>query len=205
MNDETEPAGATPEDDISGLLLIHLTSRDARNAAELELVNLAYKKHIYRARRKPPNGGWLTDAFIRRVHFDMLGTIWEWAGKYRTAEVNIGIDWRQIPEQVRILSDDLRYWNSDKCSMEVIEIAARLQNRLTWIHPFKNGNGRHARLITDIFFYSQRHRLPRWPQIQLITEGDSERERYIAAMKDADEGDYTALIQFIDACLDRKT
>ncbi len=202
MNDETQPAAATPEEDISGLLLIHLTSRDVRNATELESINQAYKKHIYRARRKPPTDDWLTDTFIRQVHLDMLGTIWEWAGKYRTTAVNIGINWKQIPEQVRILCDDFRYWNSDKGSMPIVEIAARLQNRLTRIHPFKNGNGRHARLITDIFFHSRRHRLPRWPQIQLMIEGDSERASYIAAMKDADREDYTALIHFIEGCFE---
>jgi Fic family protein len=29
-------------------------------------------------------------------------------------------------------------------------IAARFHHRLVWIHPFPYGNGRHARLLTDL-------------------------------------------------------
>ena len=85
--------------------------------------------------------------------------------------------------------------------MPVLDVAARLQHRLTWIHPFKNGNGRHARLMTDIFLHSCGHPLPLWPQIQLMAQGDEVRQAYIAAMKLADLGDFSALAQFIEDCL----
>jgi fido (protein-threonine AMPylation protein) len=85
--------------------------------------------------------------------------------------------------------------------MPELEVAARLQNHLTRIHPFKNGNGRHARFMTDIFFDSRGLKLPTWPQIQLLTAGDEIRNRYIAAMKAADQEDYSQLMRFIDECL----
>jgi len=201
MNDESEPVGATPGDDISGLLLTQLHNREDRNAVELESISRAYDKHIYRARKKARNTEWLTDTYIREVHKDMFGSIWDWAGKYRTVQLNIGVDCHLIPEQANILCRDFRYWDSDECSMSVVEIAARLQHRLAQIHPFRNGNGRHARLITDIFFHSREHRLPKWPQIQLESQGDAIRERYIKAMKTADQGDYTELIRFIEEYL----
>ena len=157
MSDRTKIPGATPGDDTSGLIQRQLTDRRARNAAELDAISRAYNKHIYRARRKIAGTDWLTDELIRRVHFDMYGEIWEWAGKYRTDSVNIGIDFHLIPEQIKLLCGDFSYWNSDKGAMPPLEIAARLQNRLTRIHPFINGNGRHARLITDIFFHSVKH------------------------------------------------
>ncbi len=65
------------------------------------------------------------------------------------------------------------------------------------IHPFINGNGRHARMITDIFFHSVKHPLPKWPQIQLMSEGDQVRSRYIEAMKAADKEDYCELMAFM--------
>ncbi len=201
MNDETQPEGATPGDDISDLILTHLTSRDDRNAAELESISRAYDTHIYRARKKKSGTEWLTDRFICQVHQDMFGSIWEWAGKYRNAQVNIGVDSHLIQEQVYLLCRDFRYWDSDQCAMPVIEIAARLQNRLTRIHPFKNGNGRHARLITDIFFHSRGHTLPRWPQIHLESQGDAVREQYITAMRAADQGEFTELISFMEEYL----
>jgi Fic-DOC domain mobile mystery protein B len=197
MSDKTKTSGATPGDDTYGLIQTQLTDRGARNAAELDAISRAYNKHVYRARRKRAGKEWLTDEFIRRVHVDMFGEIWEWAGKYRTDRLNIGVEFHLIPEQIKLLCGDFSYWNSDRGSMPPLEIAARLQNRLTRIHPFINGNGRHARLITDIFFHSVKHPLPKWPQIQLLSEGDQIRSRYIEAMKAADKEDYRELMAFM--------
>ncbi len=201
MPDETEPVGATPGDDISGLILTNLTTQSERNAAELEAIAQAYNKHIFRARAKTRGSEWLTDEFIRKVHHDMFGSIWAWAGQYRLERVNMGVEPHLIREQIGGLCGDFGYWDSRKSPMPVLEVAARLQNRLTKIHPFRNGNGRHARLITDIFFHSREHPIPQWPQIQLMSHGHQVREQYIAAVKKADQGDYSDLMRFIEGCL----
>jgi len=200
VNNETQPEGATPGDDTSGLIQTHLTSRGARNAAELDSISQAYKKHIHRARKKKSGAEWLTDEFLCKVHFDMFGSIWTWAGKHRTVSVNIGVEPHLIPEQIRILCGNFKFWDSGEGAMPIIEIAARLQHGLTRIHPFKNGNGRHARLITDIFFYSHGHQLPEWPQTHLEAQGDAIREQYIRAMKAADQGELGEF-DFIKGCL----
>ena len=201
MPDETEPVGATPGDDISGLILTNLTTRSERNAAELEAITQAYNKHIFRARAKTRGSEWLTDEFIRKVHHDMFGSIWAWAGQYRLGLVNMGVEPDLIREQIRLLCGDFLSWDSSESDMPVVEVAARLQHRLTKIHPFTNGNGRHARLTTDIFFHSREYPIPQWPQIQLISQGHQVREQYIAAMKKADQGDYSDLMRFIEGCL----
>jgi Fic-DOC domain mobile mystery protein B len=201
MDDETQPVGATPGEDLSGLLMAKLTTRAARHAVETESISRAYDRHIFRTRRKQRASKWLTVEFLRGVHHDMFGLIWEWAGKYRTENLNIGIDWHLIPEQMRLLCDDFHYWNEPTSTMPILEVAARLQNRLTKIHPFRNGNGRHARLITDIFFYSHGHPLPRWPQTHLMSEGHQIRAQYIAAMRDADQGDFSSLTKFFEDAL----
>ena len=188
-------------EDLSDLLLRRLTTRESRNAVELETIGRAYDKHVFRAHKKKIENKWLTAEYLRQVHRDMFGGIWDWAGKYRQINLNIGIAWSQIPEQVHVLCDDFAFWNTTQSSMPILEVAARLQNRLTRIHPFKNGNGRHARLITDIFLHSRNHPLPKWPQIQLIENGDAVRKNYIVAMKQADLGNYDELITFIEKCL----
>ncbi len=200
MTDDSKTAGATAGDDESGLIQPQLADKRARDAAELEAIDRAYEKHVHRARRKAADGTWLTEEFIRRVHLDMFGEIWDWAGKYRTGNVNMGVDWHKVPEQVKVLCGDFVFWNSPKASMPILEIAARLQNRLTKVHPFKNGNGRHARLMTDIFFRSRKNPLPQWPQIQRMERGDDVRKRYIKSMKSADQENYRELIQFIKEC-----
>lgn len=151
--------------------------------------------------RKKRGTEWLTDDFIRKVHADMFGTIWEWGGQYRQAKLYIGVEPHLIREQIRLLTGDFFSWNEANSTMPVVEIAARLQHRLTQIHPFLNGNGRQARLMTDIFLYSRHYPIPQWPQIQLLSQGNHVREDYIRAMKNADEGDLTGLIQFIEECL----
>lgn len=203
MSDAGSTEGATAGEDLSGLLQPALADRRDRDAAELEAITWAYSKHLHRARRKKPGSGWLTEEFIRRVHFDMFGSIWEWAGKYRTAPTNIGVDWHRIPEEVGRLVGDFRYWDSSE--MPALETAARLQNRLTRIHPFKNGNGRHARLLTDIFLHSRRLALPQWPQLQRLPQGDLIRQRYLAAMRRADHEDYGELMEFIEEWMPRRS
>ena len=136
---------------------------------------------------------------IREVHRHMFDKIWAWAGKYRRTNTNIGINWYQIPEQTKVLCDDFEHWNS-ATTTTIYEVAARLQNRLTKIHPFVNGNGRHARLITDMFFRSKKHALPTWPQTQLMQNGSEVRMRYASAMKAADQGDFAPLSKFIEDC-----
>ena len=201
MTDDSQPLGATPGGDISGLILGHLSTPAARNAAETETISRAYDTHVFRARRKKRGTEWLTDNFIRKVHADMFGTIWEWGGQYRQTKLNIGVEPHLIREQIKLLAGDFFSWNETNSTMPVVEIAARLQHRLTYVHPFINGNGRHARLITDIFLYSRQYPIPQWPQIQLMDQGNEIRDQYINAMRNADEGDITLLIQFIEDCL----
>ena len=103
MSDKTNIPGATPGDDASGLIQRQLTDRASRNAAELDAISRAYNKHIYRARRKRAGAIWLTDQFIRAVHYDMFGEIWEWAGKYRTGPVNIGVRLSPYPRTDKVV------------------------------------------------------------------------------------------------------
>jgi Fic-DOC domain mobile mystery protein B len=204
MTDSTEPPGATPGQDLSGLLLHNQSSRDEINAAETEAIDRASTKHVHRARKKSRDAEWLTDEFIRKVHHDMFGETWDWAGKYRTIRLNIGVEPHHIPEQIQLLCGDFLLWNSATSPMPVLEIAARLHHRLTKIHPFKDGNGRHARLITDISLHSRAHLLPKWPQIHRLAQGDVIRRHYIAALKKADEGDYSALRSLLEDWLEEK-
>jgi len=45
--------------------------------------------------------------------------------------------------------DDANYWAEHK-TYPASEAAIRLHHRLTKIHPFPNGNGRHARIMADV-------------------------------------------------------
>ena len=78
----------------------------------------------------------------------MLGEVWTWAGAYRTTGKNIGVDPAQIRMELLSLFDDTKYW-IENSTYPIDEIAIRFHHRLVAIHPFANGNGRHARLMAD--------------------------------------------------------
>lgn len=133
-------------------------------------------------------------AFIQQVHKRMFGKTWDWAGKFRKSNKNIGIEWINIPVQLKILLDDVVYQMANQ-SYEIDEIAVRLHHRLVVVHPFSNGNGRHARCITDLFLRACGQPKFLWGQGSLY-ENSLPREQYIKALKLADQHDYNALLKF---------
>ena len=192
---------APPGDDLADLMHPGLIDRRSRDAAELEGMACAYDKYVFRSKRKTPGTGWLTNTMVRRVHGDMFGDIWRWAGKYRTDYWAVGVEPHLIPEEINVLCREFASWDDPLSSMPVLEVAARLQNRLTRIHAFKSGNGRHACLMTDIYLYSRKHPIPMWPQFDAMENGDKLREQYIVAMIRADEDNYEDLMKFIGQLL----
>jgi Fic-DOC domain mobile mystery protein B len=98
-------------------------------------------------RRRRPD--LLNEKFITELHRQMLGEVWRWAGHFRRSERNLGIPFYEIQAALRQLLDDVKAWIEYK-SFSADEIAVRFHHRLVAIHPFPNGNGRHARLMADL-------------------------------------------------------
>ena len=107
----------------------------------------------------------------------MLGDVWRWAGRFRTSERNIGIDYWQIPIALRQLLDDTKAWIEYK-TYPHDEIAVRFHHRLVQIHPFPNGNGRHSRFIADLLAIQLGRERFSWGRERLRDAGAA-RERYI--------------------------
>ena len=195
------PEGATPIEDASGLLVEGIVTYAALNAKETENIIMAANKHMRPRMRRP--AVWLTEEYVRRVHGDMFDSVWDWAGRYRDVELNIGIPAFRVREEVAKLCQDMVFWDDQKeNALPVLERAVRLHHRLTWIHPFPNGNGRHARLMSDIYLHVHRQRLPDWPSSALGGPGDL-RGDYLVALKKADGGDFGPLIAYTSRFLPR--
>ena len=126
----------------------------------------------------------------------MFVDVWEWAGSFRTSQKNLGIDPWQIATELGQLLGDVRAW-IEFSTYPSDEIAGRFHHRLVQIHPFPNGNGRHARLMTDLLLV-QLLEQPQftWGKENLVGPGEA-RHRYIAALKAADQFDFTLLLQFV--------
>lgn len=191
-----EPEGATPldPDDIEGLKFKHITTR--LQLDELESANITAGLRWIERRR---SGDILTDEFVRALHKRLFGDVWIWAGTYRLTEKNIGIDPLQISVQIRILLDDARYW-VEHSVFPAKEAAARFHHRMVQIHPFPNGNGRHARIAADIFLRDCFEHPPIEWASGVDLQADSERRNaYILALRAADAGNMVPLFSFVGA------
>ncbi len=186
------PIGATPldPDEIAGLIPTHITAQAQLN--EWEQVNII-KAETWLFTTK--HSTILTTAFLQRLHKKMFDQTWRWAGKFRQTDKNIGINWMAIPIQLKDLLDDVRYQIAQK-SYSLDEIATRFHHRLVLVHPFANGNGRHARLMTDILLTSNQHARFTWGRNNLSSKNET-RERYIKSLRAADQYNYSELLEFV--------
>lgn len=189
------PPGATPLDgeELEGLLPTHLVNRSQLNEWEMQNIETAL---LWLSRQQRPRP--LEEAWLRRLHREMFSRSWRWAGKYRNSDKSIGADWRQIRLQVPALLADVAYQVENR-SEPVDQIAIRFHHRLVAIHPFPNGNGRHARLIADVL--SEQLGAPpfSWGGSSSLVDSSSLRQDYISALQQADRGDITALLAFARA------
>jgi fido (protein-threonine AMPylation protein) len=76
------------------------------------------------------------------------------------------------------------------------ECAVRFHHRLVHIHPFPNGNGRHARLATDILLRSVGSEEFSWGRANLLVDNNL-RSSYIEALRSADRGNFALLLKFV--------
>ena len=182
--------GATPldADELASLIPGHITTQGELN--EWEQLNIVQGDTWARKQRKEI----LDEGFLRRLHQQMFGETWRWAGTFRKSDKNIGVDWLRIGVEVKNLLDDVRY-QIENNSLPPDEIAVRFHHRLVAIHPFPNGNGRHARLMADLL--AERLGRPRftWGSASLVDANET-RQRYIAALQAADARDIAPLLAF---------
>ena len=192
MNDILEPDDAatplTPEE-MRDLIPAHIAYRSELNEAE--------QGNIARAQEWALGPRWrdlLSEKFAKALHRRMLGDVWRWAGRFRTSQRNMGIDYWLIPTELRKLLDDTKAWIEFK-TYPADEIAVRFHHRLVLIHPFPNGNGRHARLMADLLIMRLGGERFSWGRESLRDPGIA-RQQYIAALRAADNHDIAPLLAF---------
>lgn len=188
------PEGATPldPDEMGGLKFPHIGTRDELDQLEQQNIQDGY---LWLSRQRKYKD-FVSEDFIKALHEKLLGSVWSWAGQFRQSEKTIEIDPIHIPVELRNLLDDVRSW-LEYSTYEREEFAARLHHRLVKIHLFPNGNGRHARIITDMILEKELGVTPiNWGAESLVADGEH-RTTYINALREADRNDYQALIEFV--------
>jgi Fic-DOC domain mobile mystery protein B len=186
--DDSTPLSPEEQDD----LIPDLATKEELNEWERQNILEAYRWAFAprNLRRQDSNA----EGYVRELHQRMFDQTWKWAGRYRTTEKNIGIPHYQIREALAALLGDVRYW-VEHATFEPDELAVRFHHRLVFIHPFANGNGRHARLTADVFLQRQRRPVFTWGNADIVRAGDF-RRRYIDALRAADKNDIQPLLVF---------
>jgi Fic-DOC domain mobile mystery protein B len=184
--------GATSIHDLSDLI-IPLTAQAELDAAEFDNIHKA--ELLYFRSKKFKNASWFTPANLQKIHKEMFDEVWQWAGKYRKhAVMPVGAESYKIPVLIHELCQDVAFWLTLSPPIPLLEMSARIHQRLAWIHPFHNGNGRFSRFVSNLFLFSYRHPLPVWPS--LSKEGNY-RQIYLKALREADLGHFQPLINYL--------
>ncbi len=152
----------------------------------------------------------VTPEVILDIHKEGFGFIYpDWAGKFRAIDVTVGEyeppHYSRVPELVKNLCDDLverlkhvpAQGDQEKFLVETISLLAWFQHRFVWIHPFKDYNGRLARLLTNLLTLNLG-----LPVFEIKAERKQDRDQYIRAMKLADKHNLSKLEDLVTKALE---
>lgn len=146
-----------------------------------------------------------TEADIRTMHKIWLGGIYEWAGEYRHVNVSKG-DFpfaaaRQIPflmaefEKVQLSKHTPCNFKS---SERVIQALAEVHVELVLIHPFREGNGRVARILSTIMAFQAG-----LPMLNFKDITDRKKKEYFAAINRGLSRDYKSMEILFEKIIER--
>ena len=173
----------------------HIAIRDEQNRAEA--LNIAVGLEWLDEQTGLDVATLLTQSFLRQLHRQMFGRVWTWAGMPRLREATIGVEPAQITERWEQLLGDARYWIAHS-TYPPDEICIRLHHRQVAVHPFTNGNGRHARVtankLAELLGLIERG-VDRYTWgASAASDVDAARREYLDALRQADQGKYETLV-----------
>ena len=175
---------------MAGLLPSHIRNQGELNEWQFE--NVAKGEEWAFSTR---HGEILSIEFLLSLHRRMFGDTWSWAGEIRSKDVlPVGVSPEQIRPALTLLLEDVKAQIQYK-SWDMSEIAARFHHRLVAIHPFRDGNGRFSRTMTDLLLFQAGRKRFEWGS-HLEREGEA-RAKYIAALWAADNKDYRPLFDLV--------
>lgn len=133
-------------------------------------------------------GDWISD-----IHRQLAGELFpNWAGRFRTTEVQVGTHLPPAPHTVAVqvanyyldLAERLRHVDDAESTAALLAWA---DWRFQWIHPFKDFNGRVGRILLVALCYKLN-----LPPVNPAADEPS-RTKYFDALRQADRGDFAVL------------
>lgn len=144
----------------------------------------------------------MTSRLLRHIHQQIFGDLYEWAGRWRTVTISkAGITWPP-PTYLERAMDEFERTVLQTYPAAALEnddafcrAASEMQGEFLAIHPFREGNARTIKLMTDLLAAQTGRPL-------LVYDASEEgRERYIAVAQAALTRDYGPMEDLIRQAL----
>lgn len=146
-----------------------------------------------------------TNSLIREMHRHWLGSIFSWAGEYRTVNLSKG-DFVWPPAS--LVSQNMSEFENSflkkltPCHPGLIEQIslhiAKVHAEFLLVHPFREGNGRMARLISDLMALQAGYPAP-----DFAFDQKRNRVRYLDAVKNGYLQNYEPLAKVVREAIER--
>jgi Fic-DOC domain mobile mystery protein B len=185
--------GQTPldPDETSGLIPEHIHTLGQLN--EWEATNISkVSKWAYSSRRSKSI---IEIPMLFELHKRMFDETWAWAGKIRYSGKSIGSSPDKIINDLIYFLKDVEGWIKWK-AYDFDEIAYKFHHKLVLIHIFPNGNGRHARLATDMLLTEHGQEKFSWGRLSYSSK-ENARNEYLKSLREADTGNYEQLKKYV--------
>lgn len=133
------------------------------------------------------------------IHALVMANIMDdFAGRLRQGMVRI-VGANFTPPNARkvseLLDELVDYINNNPSNFDIITLSTLFHHRFVWIHPFNDGNGRTVRLAMNLLLMQQGY-----PPCFILTK---DRKKYIAALNQANKGDYKKLLLIMFQAVER--
>lgn len=175
-----------------------ITELEPLQLAEEEALAKAYDTLLAEVRTDTP----LTCDLVRHVHARIFGELYAWAGRYRTVTISKpGITWpppTYIDEHMQRFERDVlaKHPPAALTSDELFcRAVAEIQGEFLVIHPFREGNARTIKLVTNLLSVQTNRPL------LLYDQSEAGGQAYIAAAGLAFRRDYQPMTAIIRQAL----
>ena len=137
--------------------------------------------------------------YIRNIHKLALKHLYSFAGKYRTVNMSKGgflfPSALFIHENMQVFEQEIlsKLPNKYSDNEDLINDIAKVHAELLFIHPFREGNGRTARLLANLMARKQGIPILKFENIKF--------DQYVKAVQKVSEKDYTLMKQIIKSII----
>jgi cell filamentation protein len=138
-----------------------------------------------------------SERYIKQIHKEALGHLYSFAGKYRDVNMSKG----GFPfAAAKFLSETMMQFDNEVLSKlptvyttkyDLIKDIATVHAELLFIHPFREGNGRTARMLANLMSRKNGYSTLKFEKIEFNV--------YVEAVQSAANKDYSKMIALINA------